>query len=119
MIVALLLALLPQTMTVQAKADPVGTWTLSTVLNEEPGTMKVAIVREKGVLIADVTTLMGATVRARTVSFKNDHLTIEAEAHEGMVLTLEIDVKGDRLTGKWVAGEYKGELKGERAAPAK
>ena len=76
--------------------------------------MKLAIVREKGVLIADVTTLVGATVRAKTVSFKNDHLTIEAEAHEGMMLTLEIDVKGDRLTGKWVAGEYNGELKGER-----
>ena len=119
MIFALLVALLPQTAAVQAKVDPVGTWTMSTTLNDEPGTMKLVIAREKGgVLIADVTTLMGATVRARSVNLKNDHLTIEAEAHEGMVLTFEIDVQGDKLTGKWVAGEYKGALKGERAPPA-
>jgi hypothetical protein len=62
---------------------------------------------------------MGATVRARSVNFKNDHLTIEAEAHEGMVLTLEIDIKGDKVTGRWVAGEYKGDLTGERVNPAK
>ena len=119
MIFALLVALLPQTAAVQAKVDPVGTWTMSTMLNDEPGTMKLVIAREKGVLIADVTTLMGATVRARSVNLKNDHLTIEAEAHEGMVLTFEIDLQGDKLTGKWVAGEYNGALKGERVPPAK
>ena len=119
MIAALLMALLPQVTTVQAKAEPVGTWTMSTVLNDEPGKMKLVIAREKGVLIADVTTLMGATVRARSVTFKNDHLTIEAEAHEGMALTLELELKGDKVTGKWVAGEYNGELKGERAPPSK
>ena len=94
--------------------DPVGSWTLKTVLNDEPGTMKLLIAREKGALVADVTTLMGSTVRARSVTLKSDHMTIEAEVHEGMVLTMELDFRGDAVSGRWVAGEYNGELKGER-----
>jgi hypothetical protein len=41
MLIALLLAVLPQTTALHVNADPIGAWTINTVLNDQPGTMRV------------------------------------------------------------------------------
>ncbi len=93
--------------------DPVGSYTLTTVIQGSPVSGQMRIAGEPGAYIGAVYTGLTGELPITSVSVDGSQLFITAETPDGPV-DVRITFDGDSFSGTWMLGPETGAIQGRR-----